>query len=60
MTSSDIPDAEALDNKARKQALANVRALADKWHNAIELGTGNPSIISRAFADELYRALDGW
>ena len=37
--------------------LARVRALADKWDNAIEATTGNPSIVAKAFAAELYQAL---
>lgn len=38
-------------------ALRRVRALADKWANALELGTGNPSVVARAFAAEILAAL---
>lgn len=40
-------------------ALDRVRALAEKWENVIELGTGNTSIVARAFAEELRKALEG-
>jgi hypothetical protein len=37
--------------------LDRVEALAEKWENATELDTGNPSPITRAFAAELRAAL---
>jgi hypothetical protein len=43
-------------------ALDRVRVLAEKWENAIELGTGHPSIpsiVARAFVEELRKALEG-
>ena len=57
---SDISRQEEIDREGMKQAVTDVRALADKWYNATEATTGNPSIVARAFADEIYRALNGW
>ena len=39
--------------------LHRVGALAEKWENAKELGTGQPSIVARAFAAELRKAIAG-
>lgn len=39
--------------------IGRVRALAEKWETATELGTGSPSIVARAFAEELRKALGG-
>lgn len=40
-------------------ALQRVIALADKWDNARHLGDGAPSIVARAFAEELHNAIQG-
>lgn len=65
------PDAEriavamrnGLDNTdlavERGAALERVRALVEKWENATELDTGRPSIVTRAFAAEVRKALEG-
>lgn len=42
-----------------EEAVAEIRALADKWYAATDIGTGEPSVIARAFAQELYRVLGG-
>lgn len=36
-----------------------VIALADKWDQARQVGDGAPSIVARAFADELRKAITG-
>lgn len=41
------------------QRLDEVRALADKWYTATDLGTDNVNYVARAFAEDLYKALDG-
>lgn len=40
------------------KALYRVWALVEKWENSIELTTGKPSIVSRAFAAELREAIE--
>lgn len=45
--------------RLHEQRLNGVDALAEKWETATELGTGSPSIVARAFAEELRKALGG-
>jgi hypothetical protein len=40
-------------------AVQRVQALVEKWENATELSSGQPSIVARAFAAELREALEG-
>lgn len=48
----------ALDpDNAAPTALERVLRLAEKWETATELDTGRPSIVTRAFAAEVRKAL---
>ncbi|RFZ15049.1 hypothetical protein VIMS_02479 [Mycobacterium marinum] len=58
------PDLEA-ELKATRAQLEQVTRLAEKWETATELGTGTPSVVTRAFAAEIRGALEqepdhGW
>lgn len=45
---------------AKTQAvIERVTRLAQQWENAIDMTTERPSVVSRAFAAELRRAIDG-
>jgi hypothetical protein len=48
-----------LERNEAQHALDQVTALAEKWENATDLGSGNPSIVASAFAAEVRAALDG-
>lgn len=49
-----------MDDLQRHRAAAKaVKALAEKWENATNLGDGRPSIVTKAFAAELRKALRG-
>lgn len=42
-----------------EKKLEAVEALRDKWHNATDLVSGSPHIVSQAFAAGITAALDG-
>lgn len=44
--------------KTTRAQLAAIDALAGKWETVVELGTGNPSIVARAFAAEIRAAME--
>ena len=44
---------------ANEEAIGRVWELVAKWENATELSTGQSSIITKAFAAEVRKALEG-
>lgn len=55
----EVTDQEWL-YRGHLKALQDVRALAEKWRDAKSLSDGKPNIVAQAFADELFRALNGF
>jgi hypothetical protein len=56
---ADRLDTAARDQEAGQARFEQVAALAEKWESATDLASGNPSIVARAFAAEVRKALDG-
>ncbi len=57
--SPDVADAMIAALRAAETKLAAVQALTEKWENATELTTGQPSVVTQAFAQPLRTILDG-